>query len=116
MAEILEELGPYLNELKKSYKEKRDFFVTELRKRKVNVLLPQGSYFVLAEIPQDPNYDQQTDVEFCVELVMRHKLTAVPLSAFYSKEQNSLMVSRYIRFCFAKEFSTLKAGAERFPC
>jgi N-succinyldiaminopimelate aminotransferase len=107
IAEALPRLDEYIVQLKKDYKEKRDFLVEGLKSKGAKVLVPQGTYFALVEIPTG-----FTDKEYCKKLMFDHKLAAIPMSAFYLNADQEV---RYIRFCFAKEQATLASGIQRYP-
>jgi aspartate/methionine/tyrosine aminotransferase len=112
VAHILNSFDDYLVELKVMYQGKRDFFVQQMRLKGAEVLVPQGSYFVLIKIPSGPEASKLTDLEYCEQLASKHKLAAIPLSAFYPMGHAK---TGYVRFCFAKESTTLQNGAQRYP-
>ena len=49
------------------------------------------------------------EIDFAREMTMKHKLAAIPPSAFYHAGDDH----RLLRFCFAKSDDTLRAAAER---
>lgn len=81
-------------------------------------ILPQGGYFMIADISTikvDLN-DQSTegepnDYRFVKWLIKQKGLATIPVSAFYSPEHQKDF-QNYIRFCFVKEDSTLKAAED----
>ena len=87
------------------YQQKRDSFATLLANSRFNLLPCQGTYFQLADYSAISDLD---DVAFCRWLTIEHKVAAIPLSVFYQKPADN----RVIRFCFAKQHSTLQAAAE----
>jgi methionine transaminase len=87
------------------YQQKRDSFATLLANSRFRLLPCQGTYFQLADYSAISDLD---DVAFCRWLTIEHKVAAIPLSVFYQTAPQS----RIIRFCFAKQHSTLQAAAE----
>ena len=97
MSQALLNMDSYLLEFKSSYKNKKNIMLNGLIAAGFKVIPPQGTYFVLAEIPGN-------DIVTCKELIINKGVATIPVSAFYlkSKEGQSL-----IRFCFAKKDETL---------
>ncbi|MCH8839280.1 MAG: aminotransferase class I/II-fold pyridoxal phosphate-dependent enzyme [Planctomycetes bacterium] len=87
------------------YQCKRDSFAGLLQHSRFKLLPCQGTYFLLADYSAISDMD---DVQFCQWLTTEHKVAAIPLSVFYQSPPNA----RIIRFCFAKQDSTLQAAAE----
>lgn len=87
------------------YQQRRDSFAKLLANSRFNLLSCQGTYFQLADYSAISELD---DVAFCRWLAIEHKVAAIPLSVFYQAPPQS----RIIRFCFAKQQSTLEAAAE----
>ncbi|WP_349257539.1 methionine aminotransferase [Rheinheimera sp.] len=87
------------------YQRKRDSFARLLQHSRFKLLPCQGTYFLLADYSAISDLD---DVQFCQWLTTEHKVAAIPLSVFYQSPPNA----RIIRFCFAKQDSTLQAAAE----
>lgn len=105
MAEALEQSNHYLEEFKKTYLAKKNLLIGGLEKAGFDIIKPQGTYFVLAKIPN--KYDN--DIEFCKYLIQEHKVAAIPPSAFYLKSNEG---ERLVRFCFAKKDETLNAAID----
>ncbi len=84
----------------------RDFFEAGLVARGFRVLPTQGTYFLNVDVQP---LGVEDDVRFCEELVTRHGVAAVPVSAFYAETP----VRSVIRFCFSKRLTTLDAALER---
>ncbi len=91
----------YLN-LKKSYTEKKDFFLSGLDKLGLKYTNPQGAYYVMVDISE---FGVSNDVEFCEWLAREVGVAAVPGSSFFRDEVHHL-----IRFHFAKNMETLVAA------
>lgn len=102
LAEYLEVIK--VSELGLFYQQKRDYFRSLLKNSRFELLPCEGTYF------QTVNYEQlssKNDMDYAKELVEKHGVAAIPMSAFYAKspEQNLL------RFCFAKDDETLEKAA-----
>ena len=83
------------------YKIKRDAFRNALEGSKFNLLPCEGSYFQLASFA---SISEQSDVQFCEELIKNHGVAAIPISVFYFDKKDD----KLIRFCFAKDSLTLQ--------
>ncbi len=105
IAEALAEMPRYVPQFQKDYRGRRDLLVPGLKKLGFNVMMPQGSYFALARVPQG-----KTDWDLARELIAKHKVATIPTSVFYV---NSDEGSRLIRFCFAKKLETLQLALDR---
>ena len=66
-----------------------------------------GTYFINADFR--PLGFNGTDVEFCTHITREAKVTALPVSAFYSDDA----VNHLIRFCFCKEDALLDEAVDR---
>jgi methionine transaminase len=88
------------------YQEKRDDFAALLEPSKFKLLPVQGAYFMLADYSAISDLD---DLAFCRWLAMERGVAAIPMSAFYDAPP----AQKLIRFCFAKQGSTLESAAER---
>jgi methionine aminotransferase len=58
-----------------------------------------ADYSKISELP---------DTDFCMDLIKKHKLAAIPVSVFNFKN----LQQGYIRFCFAKTDETLEKASE----
>lgn len=105
IADVLKLHSEQVRGLAAFYQQKRDSFATLLANSRFNLLSCQGTYFQLADYSAISELD---DVAFCRWLATEHKVAAIPLSVFYQTPPQS----RIIRFCFAKQQSTLEAAAE----
>ncbi len=105
IADMLEQHSDQVRSLAAFYQQKRDSFATLLANSRFKLLPCQGTYFQLADYKAIRELD---DVAFCRWLALEHKVAAIPLSVFYQSPPHS----RIIRFCFAKQHSTLQAAAE----
>ncbi|WP_305074926.1 pyridoxal phosphate-dependent aminotransferase [Propionivibrio sp.] len=88
------------------YQHKRDFFRAQLRDTKFELLPCRGTYFQLAR------YDSISDLpdrEFAQWLTREVGVAVIPVSVFYPSGRDD----KVVRFCFAKQESTLAAAGER---
>ncbi len=93
------DLGPF-------YMKKRDHFRKLMQESKFELLPSEGTYFQLAKYNEISN---ASDVVFCESLVKEFGVAAIPLSVF-NKDSKDL---KLIRFCFAKDNTTLELAAEK---
>ncbi|UKT65589.1 methionine aminotransferase [Pedobacter mucosus] len=105
IAEYIKEPEHY-NGIAAFFQEKRNYFSSLLQKSRFKLLPCKGSYFQCASYDQISN---EKDTEFCIRLVKEFGVAAIPVSAFYQKNTDH----KIIRFCFAKENSTLASAAEK---
>ena len=95
----------YYEDLLALYTEKRDYFLKGLDSIGLKHNIPQGTYFVLADIQEFldlPMFRGFTDLEFCEWMIKNIGVAAVPGSSFFKEPVNHL-----IRLHFAREESTL---------
>jgi methionine transaminase len=105
-ADLLEQQPELLRELPHFYQEKRDRFRRLLAPSQFRLLPVAGTYFQLADysaLSRDP------DLEFARRLAVEVGVAAIPVSPFYDQQPEQ----RIIRFCFAKNDSTLEHAAAR---
>nr|XP_028571936.1 kynurenine--oxoglutarate transaminase 1 isoform X3 [Podarcis muralis] len=106
----------YFAQLPQRLQRKRDFLVQSLLAVGMKPIIPEGSYFVVAdlsefkdELPDEPDSEEPYDYRFTKWMIKNKGLTAIPVSAFFSPPQKKNF-DHLIRFCFAKEDSTLEAA------
>ena len=95
----------YYEDLLALYTEKRDYFLKGLDSIGLKHNIPQGTYFVLADIQEFldlPMFRGFTDLEFCEWMFKNIGVAAVPGSSFFKEPVNHL-----IRLHFAREEATL---------
>jgi len=97
----------YYASLQGLYQAKRDFIVPVLQNAGFKCDLPEGAYYVMADI-SDFGFDN--DIDFTRHLIREIGVAVVPGSSFY---HDSKMGSQMVRFCFCKKDDTLEAAAER---
>lgn len=89
------------------FQAKRDRFAQGLAGSRLRLLPCAGSYFQLADYSA---ISDLPDRAFAEQLTREHGVACIPLSPFY---RTPPMDQRLVRFCFAKQDSTLDAAIER---
>ena len=106
LADFMREHPEFADNLAGFYQAKRDFFRAQLEGSRLGLLPCAGTYFQLAtyaEISDEP------DTRFVQRLTKQHGVAAIPVSVFNPDGDDK----HVIRFCFAKNESTLAAAGER---
>ena len=93
----------------REFQARRDFLANALTNVGLRVSLPQGTYFILADI-SPLGFDD--DVTFCKWLTTEIGVAAIPPTAFFSEEHKSI-ARQWARFAFCKKQETLERAAER---
>lgn len=107
VANGIEELQPeYYTKLCKHYSTKRDKFCAALSKAGMTPIIPQGAYYVLADISHLPG---KTSKDKSLYILNTIGIAGVPDSAFYAEAPEKNL----IRFCFAKEDNILDEVCHR---
>jgi methionine aminotransferase len=107
IAEYLSEHPEHHLNLPAFYQERRDYFAGLLGKTKFRPQRVSGTYFQLADYRE---ISELPDVAFARWLTVEHGVAVIPISVFYERPPADL---KLVRFCFAKENSTLDAAAAR---
>ncbi|UCV20189.1 pyridoxal phosphate-dependent aminotransferase [Ferribacterium limneticum] len=105
LAEYMQDADRHLR-LAAFYQEKRDFFRELLATTPFELLPCRGTYFQLAR------YDRISDLPdraFAEWMTREVGVAVIPVSVFYADGRDD----KVVRFCFAKQESTLKAAAEK---
>ncbi|MEL7450601.1 MAG: methionine aminotransferase [Pseudomonadota bacterium] len=105
LADFLQSDPAHYRELPGFYQAKRDQFATLLEDTRFRPLPCAGTYFQLADYSAISDED---DMTFARWLTQTHGVAVIPISVFFEKPPSDM---RIVRFCFAKEASTLKAAA-----
>lgn len=92
-------------ELADFYQTKRDLFCSLLQDSVFGVVPSAGTYFQLLDYA---DLSDEADMELAVRLTRHAKVATIPVSVFYQRDPGH----RVLRACFAKDDSTLRAGAE----
>ncbi|XP_005346200.1 kynurenine--oxoglutarate transaminase 1 isoform X1 [Microtus ochrogaster] len=110
----------YFLQLPQTMKPNRDHMIRSLQSVGLKPLIPQGSYFLIADIsdfkskmPDLPGAeDEPYDRRFAKWMIKNKGLVAIPVSIFFSQPHQKDF-DHYIRFCFVKDEATLQAMDER---
>lgn len=86
---------------------KRDRLVDGLRKARFDVIVPQGTYFVTADIGSMGETD---GIDFCMSLPKRCGVVAVPTQVFYDDPEAGRLL---VRFAFCKRDEVLDEAIRR---
>jgi aspartate/methionine/tyrosine aminotransferase len=97
----------YYADLARHYQVRRDTMVAMLQRAGFRCSIPQGAYYVMADIAGLGLGDDLDVVRFLVEKV---GVAAVPGSSFFNDPEAGASL---IRFCFPKKYETLRAAEER---
>ena len=97
----------YYTELSADLARKRDLFCTGLREIGFDVRVPQGTYFITADIRPLGETD---GMDFCRKLPVRCGVVAVPSVVFYD---NKAAGAPFVRFAFCKREQVLNEAIER---
>ena len=93
-------------ELGKFYQEKRNYFRKLLQNSRFQLMPCEGTYFQVASYA---SISEEDDLAFCKRLITEHGVAAIPISTFYADGKDLKLV----RFCFAKDNTTLEVAAKR---
>jgi len=105
LAAYMRDPGPHLG-LAMFYQRKRDLFADGLRATRLRPLPSAGTYFQCADYSR---ISDEPERAFCERLTRETGVAAIPMSAFYA----DALEQRLIRFCFAKQTTTLELALER---
>ncbi|MFI5398791.1 MAG: pyridoxal phosphate-dependent aminotransferase [Candidatus Binatia bacterium] len=105
-ARALEMPQSYYGRLAAEYAERRDLLSAGLNAAGFRIFVPEGAYYILADIGQFG----MGDVEFCDWLVREVGVAAVPGSSFYRHPE---LGRGLIRFTFCKREETLREAVRR---
>jgi methionine aminotransferase len=106
LADFLADEPQHLDELPDFYERKRDRFCELLAPSRFNFTPSAGTYFQLVDYSA---ISTEHDVDFAQSLTREVGVAAIPVSVFYA----SPPAQHWLRFCFAKDESTLRTAAER---
>lgn len=105
IARALEIGEAYYADLAADYQKKRDMLAESLAEAGFEPSVPQGAYYMLAQIPDEFRDDR----EAAQALLESSRVASVPGSAFFVSEAGK----RMLRFCFAKDFASLEEACKR---
>ncbi|ATB33839.1 aminotransferase class I/II-fold pyridoxal phosphate-dependent enzyme [Melittangium boletus] len=109
MAVALRLPDTYFEQLRAQYLARRERLLAGLAQAGLKAHVPEGSYFILADISGQGLGD---DVAFCRHLVTRVGVAAIPPSVFYAPEHRHLGQGM-ARFAFCKSDAILDDAARR---
>lgn len=96
----------YYTDLQKAFQEKRDLLCSTLSEIGFTPYIPQGAYYVLADISALPG---DTAKDKVMHLLNKTGVATVPGDAFYKSGKGA----RLARFCFAKDMEVITQACER---
>ncbi|VVB92414.1 Aromatic-amino-acid aminotransferase 2 [uncultured archaeon] len=96
----------YYEELARMYDGKRKLLYNALTKAGFGCQMPEGAYYILADIPEGVDMD---DMDFARYMVSKVGVAAVPGSSFYRSKKGR----HKLRFTFSKKDETLMEAARR---
>lgn len=105
VARALEIGDDYYGNMAADYEKKRDVLASALSDAGFEPSLPQGSYYMLAGIPDDI----RDSAEAARLLLEESRVASVPGTAFFESDTGK----RMLRFCFAKDFESLEEACRR---
>lgn len=94
-------------EIRDGLQRQRDVLVEALEGTGMHVHVPEGGYFIVADVAP---LGVTSAIDFCRELPERVGVTAVPLSVFY---RDTTGVETLVRFAFSKRIEVLEKAAGR---
>lgn len=103
-ADFLDQKNEY-EDLRLFYQEKRDLFRNLIKDSRFSLKHTAGSYFQLLGYEK---ISEEADVDFAIRLTKENKVAAIPTSVFYNRKIDN----KVLRFCFAKQNSTIEQAAE----
>jgi methionine aminotransferase len=104
LADFLKDESTYKG-LHQFYQSKRDYFRDLISSSRFEIEPCTGTYFQLLNYK---NITDEKDTDFAIRLTKEKGLASIPLSVFYSNQQQQQL----LRFCFAKKEETLEKAAE----
>lgn len=104
LADFLKDESTYKG-LHQFYQSKRDYFMDLISTSRFEIEPCTGTYFQLLNYK---NITDEKDTDFAIRLTKEKGLASIPLSVFYSNQQQQQL----LRFCFAKKEETLEKAAE----
>ncbi len=104
LAEFLTDSTNY-EDLGKFYQRKRDHFLKFIEGSRFRATPARGTYFQLLDYSSITDEPEQ---DFAIRMTEEYKLASIPVSVFYHENTDN----KVLRFCFAKEESTLEKAAE----
>src|ERR1051325_6064699 len=105
VARALEVPDSYYTDMAASYQKKRDMLAAALTEAGFKPSIPQGSYYMLAEMPNE----FRDSAEAAKALLEEARVASVPGTAFFESDTGK----RMLRFCYAKDLDALDEACKR---
>jgi len=105
LADFLISSPEHYLDLAKFYEEKRDLFCELLQPSRFQLLPSAGTYFQLVDYSQ---ISSEPDLDYSRRLTTDAGVACIPVSVFYATPPDQ----KLLRFCFAKDTTTLEAATE----
>lgn len=105
VARALEIGDDYYRNLAADYEKKRDMLASALVEGGFKPFVPQGAYYMLAEVPAEFTSGRAA----ADHLIENARVASVPGPSFYASDRGD----RLVRFCFAKDFAALEEACRR---
>lgn len=109
LAHYMKDAKPYMD-LAGFYQEKRNRLTMGLLTTRFQPLPSQGTFFLMADYSAVSNL---SEADFARWLAIEHGVAVIPVSAFYQKPDAKESNHQLVRFCFAKQESTLDAAIDK---
>jgi methionine transaminase len=106
LADFLADEPQHLAELPDFYEHKRDRFCELLAPSRFSFKPSAGTYFQLVDYSA---ISTENDIDFARRMIREIGVAAIPISVFYANPPSQ----HWLRFCFAKDESTLQQATER---
>jgi methionine aminotransferase len=105
-AEFLLQNPDYEKSVSQIMQAKRNYFANGLSHSRLKLLPCEGAYFQIVDYSE---ISDQLDLDFAQRLTIEHKVAGIPVSAFYEFPDSN---QRLLRFCFAKNDTTLQKSLD----
>ena len=103
--------GDYIADLCTQYRAARDMLATELDALGFGVIVPEGTYFILADHSAiSDKLGVDNDIDLALKLTSEFGVTTIPPSVFCETKD---LCSSYLRFAFCKQEATLSEAIRR---
>lgn len=109
LAHYMKDPAPYM-ELSSFYQQKRDRLAQGLAKTRFKPMPSEGTFFLLADYS---DVSDLPEAEFARQMTTQHGVGVIPVAAFYRQPDDKSSNHQLIRFCFAKQDSTLDTALEK---
>ncbi|MEM9803544.1 MAG: aminotransferase class I/II-fold pyridoxal phosphate-dependent enzyme, partial [Planctomycetota bacterium] len=99
----------FFEDMRRDYAAKREMTIAALRDARLDPIVPEGAYYVLADVS---GMGEATARDAAMRLVHEAGVASVPGSAFFSGTAGETGEG-LVRFCFAKEMDVLAEACDR---